>query len=351
MTATIPDMRRWIAAMALLFSAAMPLAGGQTATPEELFGRALTLHDAGDYAGAIAIYRELLKTMPDNDQVKYELTFSTLAAGDMAEAVRLAAEGANRSGPHQARYLELLGNAYDAQHKTRDAIAAYKRGIELDPKYPGIHFNLGVTYAGQNRHKEARQELEQAIELDPHYASAHYAIASVYRDAGYRVPAILAYGRFLSLSREGERAAEAAKNLQTLLNLGVKAEGGGNVNITVDPASKKDLGDFSALEMMAAIASGSSHLPEKNAMSDFEREAETLALFLTMLSEAAGDLKRGFVAKTYVPFYVALAKAEKGTAFAHVALAPLKLAGTDNWLAGHKNEVSGLDEWLRSASR
>jgi hypothetical protein len=70
-----------------------------------------------------------------------------------------------------------------------------------------------------------------------------------------------------------------------------------------------------------------------------------------MLSEAAGDMKRGFVAKTYMPFYTALVKAEKSSVFAHVALAPLKLTGTDGWMATHANEVLGLDEWLRGKAQ
>lgn len=320
-------------------------------TPQERFRSALALHDAGNYDGAISIYRDLLRATPDNDDVKYELTFSTFAKGDIPETIRLATEGANRKGPHQVQYLELLGNAYDAQHQSRDAIAAYTRGIKVDPKYPRIHFNLGVTYAAQQKLRQAREEFERAIKLDPNYASAHYAIAGIYRDDGYRVPAILAYGRFLSLTLDRARADDAAKNLQALLTLGVKAEGQGNVNITIDPASKKDLGDFSALEVMAAIASGSSHLPENGPKSEFEREAETFGLFLTMLAEAAGDMKRGFVASTYLPFYAAMVKAEKGDTFAHLALAPLKLTGTEEWLTSHREAVSALDEWLRARKR
>ncbi|HEX3109503.1 MAG TPA: hypothetical protein VHU41_10450, partial [Thermoanaerobaculia bacterium] len=138
------------------------------------------------------------------------------------------------------------------------------------------------------------------------------------------------------------RATTAAQNLQALLNLGVEAKGGGNINITIDPASKKDLGDFGALEMMAALAAGSSYLTEKTPLTEFDRQAETLASFLAMFSESSGDLKRDFIANTYLPFYTAIVKADQASTLAHVALAPLNLAGTEEWMAAHKSEVAAL---------
>jgi tetratricopeptide (TPR) repeat protein len=326
------------------------LMAAEAPAPQERFERALALHDSGDYDGAIAIYRQLLTTNPGNAQVEYELTFSTFAKGDMGETVRLATEGARKAGPSQVRYLELLGNAYDNLNRTRDAIDAYRRGIKIEPGYARIRFNLGVAYLRQGKLRDGRGEFERAIELDPSYASPQFAMANLYRDDGYRVPAILAYGRFLSLEREGQRAMAAAKSLHELINFGVKSEGQGNVNITIDPKPKKDLGDFSGLEMMAALAAGASHLPENQQLNEFDREADTLSMFMTMLAEAAADYRRGFVAKTYVPFYSALVKAGQSVAFAHIALSPLRLDGTDEWLTVHTADVTAFDAWLRGTS-
>lgn len=332
-------MTVWASSALLILLTMAPLAA-QEATSQERFQFALALHDAGKYDEAIAIYRELLAQSPDNETVKYELTFSTFAKGDFDGTIRLATEGAAKRGPSQVHYLELLGNAYDSQHRTREAIDAYKRGIKIDPKYPRIHFNLGIAYSGQNKFRDAREELERAIELDPNYASPQLAIADVYRLDGYRVPAILAYGRFLAMEPTGARAAKAANHLQGLLNLGVEQKEKGNINITIDPASKKDLGDFGPLEMMAAIASASSSLPEKAALTEFDREADKLANFLTMFSESSAELKRGFIRDTYAPFYTALVKDEHVSTFAHVALVPLNLAGTEEWMTAHRDEVN-----------
>lgn len=329
----------------MFLAAALLIAGSlfaQETPPEELFRRALALHDAGKYDDAIAIYKQLLAKMPDNEQIKYELTYSTYAKGDMAETIRLASEGASKSGPNQAHYLEVLGNAYDSQHRTREAIDAFKRGIKVDPNYAGIHFNLGVAYSGQNKLRDAREEFERAIELNPKYPSPQFWIAEIYVRDGYRIPAMLAYGRFLAMEPAGARASAAAKNLQALLNLGVEDKGNGNVNLTIDSSSKKDLGDFGPLEMMAALAAGAKHLDEKKALTELDREADVLAGFVAMFSETSGDLKRGFIANTYAPYYNAIVKADQASTFAHVALAPLNLAGTDEWMAAHKSEVAAF---------
>jgi hypothetical protein len=344
-------MRKSVVATVVILFFTLSSAAQDANRDQESFSKALALHDAGDYDGAITIYRDLLTRMPDNDQIKYELTFSTFAKGDMQETIRLAKAGANRPGTNQVHYLEMLGNAYDAQHRTREAIAAYKQGIKVAPKYPRIHFNLGVAYWGQNKLREAREELQQAIALDPVYASPQYALAEVYRADGYRVPAILAYGRFLSLETGTERAAAAAHYLQALLHLGVTSEGKGTVNITIDPKAKKDLGDFSGLEMMAALASGANFLPENENMSEFERESQTLSSFLTMFSESSDGLRPGFIKETYATFYNRMVKDGQSPSFARIALTPLKLAGTDEWMSSHQADVSALKQWLGGSTK
>jgi len=150
-------------------------AAAQEPSPDALYQRALALHDSGDYSGAIAIYKELLKTAPENETVRYELTYSTLAKGDTTETIRLATEGARKPGPTQVRYFELLGNAYDAEHRTKEAVEAFKRGIKVDPSYAPIHFNLGVAYGGSRNsrtHAKRSRTRSQRTRAMPRHSGA-----------------------------------------------------------------------------------------------------------------------------------------------------------------------------------
>src|SRR5439155_25180558 len=47
------------------------------------------------------------------------------------------------------------------------AIAAYERALELDPRYPNAHYNLGLIYEDRRDWSHARQMFEQALRVNP----------------------------------------------------------------------------------------------------------------------------------------------------------------------------------------
>ena len=63
-----------------------------------------------------------------------------------------------------------LGNMYADQGKQEEAIAAYKKAIELDPNYAYPYNGLGIVYADQGKQEAAIAAYKKAIELDPNYA-------------------------------------------------------------------------------------------------------------------------------------------------------------------------------------
>ncbi len=65
----------------------------------------------------------------------------------------------------------------------RDALAAqeaFRRAIELDPKLPGAHGNLGVTYLAQNDADSGIRELRKEEELSPNQVFAPMALAQTF---------------------------------------------------------------------------------------------------------------------------------------------------------------------------
>jgi Tfp pilus assembly protein PilF len=59
-----------------------------------------------------------------------------------------------------------LGMALLDQHKIDDAIAGYKKAIDLDPRYALAHRNLSIALRRQGKNDAADAELKKALELE-----------------------------------------------------------------------------------------------------------------------------------------------------------------------------------------
>ena len=71
-----------------------------------------------------------------------------------------------------------LGLALMAKNQLDEAIAEFKKAIELDPKDAIAHYNLGIALQAKNHLDEAIAEYRKAIELDPNYAGPTTTSAS-----------------------------------------------------------------------------------------------------------------------------------------------------------------------------
>ena len=77
-----------------------------------------------------------------------------------------------------------LGVALQARGRLDEAIACFRKAIELDPKFAMAHNNLGVALRDQGKLDEAIACYRKAIELDPKYAVPTTTSASPWRIRG-----------------------------------------------------------------------------------------------------------------------------------------------------------------------
>jgi len=82
--------------------------------------------------------------------------------------------------PNYALAHSNLGNAYDEKGMYDVAIAEYKIAIEINPNYALAHNNLGGVYGKKGMYDEAIAELKRAIEINPNFAEAHSNLAVAY---------------------------------------------------------------------------------------------------------------------------------------------------------------------------
>ena len=92
-----------------------------------------------------------------------------------------------------------LGTVYDDLGRYEEAIAAYQKAIELDPQFTWPWNNLGTVYDDLGRYEEAIAAYQKAIELDPQFAAPWNGLGNVYYQQGRREEAIQAYQQAIEL--------------------------------------------------------------------------------------------------------------------------------------------------------
>jgi tetratricopeptide (TPR) repeat protein len=69
-----------------------------------------------------------------------------------------------------------LGVNLEKQLKHDEAASYYRRALVVEPKNPGIYFNLGVALGNKGELKEAIEHFRRAIDLKPDYEEARRAL-------------------------------------------------------------------------------------------------------------------------------------------------------------------------------
>jgi tetratricopeptide (TPR) repeat protein len=210
--------------------------------PRVRITEAIGMMDSGRYDDAIAKLKGVLAEHPGHEVATYELGMAYAAKGDSANC-RTTLELADAAGPNQVAALGMLGNCLDRLGEREKAKEVYRRGLKLAPDDSQLLFNLAVTLVQTGALDEARALAQNNVRKNPWHTSGHLLMAKVFEMQNFRVPAAFSYMRFLALEPSTPRSAEAATRLQALISLGmVKTKKG--VNITIDPNSRKEEGDY-----------------------------------------------------------------------------------------------------------
>ena len=103
--------------------------------------------------------------------------------GDIKGAIK-DIEAALGVAPGGSSTWNELGNLQAERGASREAEAAFRKAIELDPEDPVSHANLAIFYLDLNRVEEAKREIELALERDPSLSIALVARGRYYMQVG-----------------------------------------------------------------------------------------------------------------------------------------------------------------------
>ncbi len=115
---------------------------------------------------------------------------------------------------HQAREVEIAQRFEQAvmmlHAKRYDmAMTALHRVLELSPRMPEAHANMGFALLGLERYAAAHDFFTTAIELRPPYANAYYGLAMAFEGLGEYEMALGAMRSYIHLTKEDTYLAKA----------------------------------------------------------------------------------------------------------------------------------------------
>ena len=270
----------------------------------------IELFDKGEYENAIAVYKNALKKNPENITAMYELalTYTTIKEYKLSYDLCIKIMDYKTDIVRQA--LMIAGTDLDELGRPREAITFYESGIKKYPKDLMLHFNLAITHIRLGENEKAKKTLKKALLIRPTHPSSHLALAGLFMDEGNRIPAILAYTRFLMLEPNSTRSTKARERLRSLVAQGVSEDKSkpNQINITMNPSDSTNEGNFTGVTFMLSLTTALQVSKMKEGKSEKDAFVEIFKSLFSILEETKQQDKKGFTWEFYAPFFTELEK-------------------------------------------
>jgi tetratricopeptide (TPR) repeat protein len=165
--------------------------------------RVTELENRGQIDAAIAGWKELLASNPDDARMHNNLGTALTRAGRPAEAIP-EFQKALELDPEFLRVYFNLGRALLVAGRSDSAILAFEKGLQYDSESADLHYHLGLALASKNRIDEAKTEFEKSLQINPKDANAHFALGVALASQGNGDAAIAEYREALRLNPQNE---------------------------------------------------------------------------------------------------------------------------------------------------
>jgi tetratricopeptide (TPR) repeat protein len=144
-----------------------------------LLQQALGFHRQGKLQEARKTYENVLKLKVDSADALHFLGVIEDAIGSHVKAVDLISKAIEISPRNPSSHLNL-GNAFGNLQKFDFAIESYSRALEIKPDYVLALLNRGASFERLGQFDKALESYDQAIAIAPEFSEAHWNKASIH---------------------------------------------------------------------------------------------------------------------------------------------------------------------------
>jgi tetratricopeptide (TPR) repeat protein len=181
------------------------------------------LSDAGRFDEACDALRKTIELKANHASAHHNLALALMRLQRLDDALAACQKAVYYEG--NAGYYNTLGQLLEKKDRPSDAIAAYKKAIELDANYPPPHYNLGLLYLLQGSVQQGIAEIKESLRLQPKDAPAWYNVGTTLLNQGQNKEAIEALRKAVDIDLKYARA---------WINLGTSLANIGQLDAAID---------------------------------------------------------------------------------------------------------------------
>lgn len=319
---------------------------------DKLVDEGIIDHDKGEFVAAIAKYDKALILDKDNLFALAEKAMTLMSLKKYDEVISNCKKAIKKHPKDKdlKNVYVSYGNALDGLKEPKKSIQIYDEGIKNFPEYYHLYYNKGVTLAGSQKYEEALLCFEKSVSLNPKHASSHNGVAQLIYAKKAKMPALMAFCRFLVQEPQGKRAEVNLDILQKILKADVKKTGENNITLSIampEKGKKAKENDFAMTEMMLGLASALDYDDENKNETEIMQFIRKIDIICGSLGEGKKEGK-GFYWENYAPYFIELKEKKLTQTFAYIVFASSEKPEIKEWLDTHKTEIDAFYAWNKA---
>ena len=166
--------------------------------PPETINQLVNLYNQGQLTAVIEQTTSLTEQYPEAFVVWNIMGAANRGLGHLADALA-AFRKVIELNPNYAGAYYNMGNVLQEQGKLDEAIEAYTKAIDIKPDHADAYNNMGLALQDQGKLDEAITSYNKVLSLRPDYADAYNNMGAALKDQGELDEAIEAYNKALAI--------------------------------------------------------------------------------------------------------------------------------------------------------